>query len=237
MKKLKQVLKIFSNIFIYSFIILSLAILVITIVSKKSYNNTCSIFNYELRIVITDSMKKNDNVDVSSFKIKSIPKNSLILVEKVKNDSWYDHIKEGDVLTFKYVYNEQVTITHRVSKIIKKENGGYLIELIGDNRSNDENTMIQYIDTSLTDSPNFVIGKVVYKSIVLGTILNSIKKPVGIICLIIIPSFIIILLEAIKIINLILLDKKNKELEVSSLKDQEIYELKKKLKELESKNI
>ena len=97
--------------------------------------------------------------------------------------------------------------------------------------------MIQYIDTSLTDSPNFVIGKVVYKSIVLGTILNSIKKPVGIICLIIIPSFIIILLEAIKIINLILLDKKNKELEVSSLKDQEIYELKKKLKELESKNI
>lgn len=237
MKKLKKIFKILSNIFIYSFILLSLGVLVVTIISKKSHDNNCSIFNYELRIVITDSMKKNENVDVSSFKIKSIPKNSLILVEKVKNDTWYDQIKIGDVLTFKYVYNEQVTITHRVSKIIKKDDGSYLIELIGDNRNSDENTMVQYIDTSLTDSPNYVIGKVVYHSVVLGSILNIIKRPVGIICLIIIPSFIIILLETIKIINLILLDKKNKELEESNLKDQEIYELKKKLKELESKNV
>lgn len=234
---MKKIFKIIIDCLIYSFILISVFILIITISSKKNIDNSSSIFNMEIRVVITNSMEKSDFVDVSNYKIKNIPKNSLILIKKVNDESFYENIKEGDVLTFKYVYNEQVTITHRVTSINKKEDGGYLIELMGDNRNSETNSMIQYIDTSVEESPNYIIGKVVYKSLILGTILTIMKKPIGIIFLIIIPSFIIILLEVIKIVNLITLEKRKKDLEDKDLKEREINELKKKLRELENKTI
>lgn len=234
MKKLVK--KIFNGI-TYVFIIISLLILIITISSKKNYDEKSTLFNMELRLVLTDSMEKSDKVDVSNYRIKSIPKNSLILIKKVNNETFYENVKVGDVLTFKYVYNQQVTITHRVSSIEKKEDGGYLIALIGDNQSSESEVMSQYIDTSEINSPNYVIGKVVGKSLFLGTILTIIKKPIGIIFLIIIPSFIIILLEIIKICNLINIEKRKKDLEEKTLKEKEINDLKKKLKELENKII
>ena len=51
-------------------------------------------------------------------------------------DNWalrgaaYANIKKGDVLTFRYVYDRQVTITHRVIEDPeKKETGGYDAEI------------------------------------------------------------------------------------------------------------
>jgi hypothetical protein len=118
---IKKIFKITSDILLYCFIFLGLITIIITLSSKKDIDGATNIFNYQLRLVITDSMDKCSETNVSKYKIKSIPKNSLVLIKKIE-DNDYKKIKEGDVLTFRYLYTEQVTITHRVKSIVEKEN-------------------------------------------------------------------------------------------------------------------
>ena len=181
-------------------------------------------------------MAKCSETNVSKYKIKSIPKNSLVLIKKIE-DNDYKKIKEGDVLTFRYLYTEQVTITHRVKSIVEKDTGGYIIELVGDNKTGESELLVQTIDTSIEESPNYIIGEVVYTSIIIGFILNMLKSSLGIVFIILIPSFIIILLEVIKIINITIIEKRKLAERKANEKEQEILELKKKLKEMENKGI
>lgn len=233
---IKKIFKITSDILLYCFIFLGLITIIITLSSKKDIDGATNIFNYQLRLVITDSMDKCSETNVSKYKIKSIPKNSLVLIKKIK-DNDYKKIKEGDVLTFRYLYTEQVTITHRVKSIVEKDTGGYIIELVGDNKTGESELLVQTIDTSIEESPNYIIGEVVYTSIIIGFILNMLKSSLGIVFIIIIPSFIIILLEVIKIINITIIEKRKLAERKANEKEQEILELKKKLKEMENKGI
>ena len=233
---IKKIFKITSDILLYCFIFLGLITIIITLSSKKDIDGATNIFNYQLRLVITDSMDKCSETNVSKYKIKSIPKNSLVLIRKIKDDD-YKKIKEGDVLTFRYLYTEQVTITHRVKSIVEKDTGGYIIELVGDNKTGESELLVQTIDTSIEESPNYIIGEVVYTSIIIGFILNMLKSSLGIVFIIIIPSFIIILLEVIKIINITIIEKRKLAERKANEKEQEILELKKKLKEMENKGI
>ena len=233
---IKKIFKITSDILLYCFIFLGLITIIITLSSKKDIDGATNIFNYQLRLVITDSMDKCSETNVSKYKIKSIPKNSLVLIKKIE-DNDYKKIKEGDVLTFRYLYTEQVTITHRVKSIVEKETGGYIIELVGDNKTSESELLVQTIDTSIEESPNYIIGEVVYTSIIIGFILNMLKSSLGIVFIILIPSFIIILLEVIKIINITIIEKRKLAERKANEKEQEILELKKKLKEMENKGI
>ena len=233
---IKKIFKITSDILLYCFIFLGLITIIITLSSKKDIDGATNIFNYQLRLVITDSMDKCSETNVSKYKIKSIPKNSLVLIKKIK-DNDYKKIKEGDVLTFRYLYTEQVTITHRVKSIVEKDTGGYIIELVGDNKTGESELLVQTIDTSIEESPNYIIGEVVYTSIIIGFILNMLKSSLGIVFIIIIPSFIIILLEVIKIINVTVIENRKLAERKANEKEQEILELKKKLKEMENKGI
>lgn len=233
---IKKIFKITSDILLYCFIFLGLITIIITLSSKKDIDGATNILNYQLRLVITDSMDKCSETNVSKYKIKSIPKNSLVLIRKIKDDD-YKKIKEGDVLTFRYLYTEQVTITHRVKSIVEKDTGGYIIELVGDNKTGESELLVQTIDTSIEESPNYIIGEVVYTSIIIGFILNMLKSSLGIVFIILIPSFIIILLEVIKIINITIIEKRKLAERKANEKEQEILELKKKLKEMENKGI
>lgn len=233
---IKKIFKITSDILLYCFIFLGLITIIITLSSKKDIDGATNIFNYQLRLVITDSMDKCSETNVSKYKIKSIPKNSLVLIKKIE-DNDYKKIKEGDVLTFRYLYTEQVTITHRVKSIVEKDTGGYIIELVGDNKTGESELLVQTIDTSIEESPNYIIGEVVYTSIIIGFILNMLKSSLGIVFIILIPSFIIILLEVIKIINITIIEKRKLAERKANEKEQEILELKKKLKEMENKGI
>lgn len=233
---IKKIFKITSDILLYCFIFLGLITIIITLSSKKDIDGATNIFNYQLRLVITDSMDKCSETNVSKYKIKSIPKNSLVLIKKIEDDD-YKKIKEGDVLTFRYLYTEQVTITHRVKSIVEKDTGGYIIELVGDNKTGESELLVQTIDTSIEESPNYIIGEVVYTSIIIGFILNMLKSSLGIVFIILIPSFIIILLEVIKIINITIIEKRKLAERKANEKEQEILELKKKLKEMENKGI
>ncbi len=167
--------------------------------------------------------------DVSDFEIKSIPVRSLVFVEMVPEDeaekaAWYDDLNDGDVLTFKYVYHKQVTITHRIVDIEPKGDG-YIITLEGDNKNSEDNQGQQKIDTTNEFSPNYVVGKVVGQSIILGFILSIMKEPVGLIFAVIVPCAIVIIMEVVKIVSVLNEEKKKKAEEESQKKDDELEEL------------
>ena len=168
--------------------------------------------------------------------------------EKEINE-WYKTLKVGDVLTFQYNKNDgsaapedyegdSMVITHRVIRIEKKENGnGYIITLKGDYKSGkDSEPAEQVIDTEV-DTPaktTYIIGKVTGQSYLLGLCVYVLKKPVGIVCVIIVPCLLMIVIQIFRIVNVLGEDKKNKRKEEQVNKDDEIEELKRQLAALQN---
>ena len=236
--RLKKVTGIAFNCLLYIFLSISIFSVILTVMSRKNSDGSAEMFGYQMRIVTTDSMAECKLTDVSKYKIKSIPVRSMIFVKTVPSDeaeadAWYSRLKVGDVLTFRYVYVNQVTITHRITSITEKAGGGYVIELAGDNKNSDSNQLYQTIDTSISDSPNYVIGKVTGQSIALGFITSLTKTPFGIILIISVPCFIVILLEIIKIVSAYGAQRKRRAEEDMARKDSELLELRQRLEQLE----
>ena len=243
--KSKQILKRIANItvtvLVYLFLALCLFAVIVTAFARREADGTAQIFGYQFRIVTSESMAKCDQTDVSEFKIKSIPLRSMIIIETVPSDKteateWYASLKEGDVLTFRYVYDTQVTITHRIVDIRENGEGGYYIDLEGDNKYADQDQIRQTLDTSLDGSPNHAIGKVVGQSHMLGLFLTLLKSKLGIILIIMIPCILIISLEVFKIVKTLTEDKRKRDLEEHERKDNEIRELRRQIAELQNKN-
>ncbi len=241
-KKIKKVGNIFANVLLYLFILLCLCSLILTLFSRNSTDDAAELFGYQMRIVLSDSMNQCDQTDVSDYEIGSIPVRSMIFVKPMpqdpeKADEWYRSLKKGDVLTFRYVYRTQVTITHRITSITEKETGGFIIELAGDNKDSDSDQLTQTIDTSIPKNTNYVIGKVTGTSYVLGTVMSFLKSQVGMIFAIIIPCALIILLEVIKIARVFSAEKAERvraeAREAMEERAKEIEELRKKLAALE----
>lgn len=236
---IKKIGNILGNVVMFAFLALCIAAVILTVFSKKDSDGASEIFGYQMRLVVTDSMGASEHTDVSNFKIKSIPVNSMVFIklmpeDEAKADEWYRNVQVGDVLAFRYVYTTQMTITHRVVSITEKETGGYIIELEGDNKDSDERLLRQTIDTSIPNSLNYIIGEVTGHSYLFGSFLTLLKKPVGMICLVIIPCFVIILIEVIKIINAVGEDKKIRAKKEKEEKENELEELRRRLAELEA---
>lgn len=241
-KQAKKIASILTNVLLYVFLAICLFSVVLTLASRKDTDGTAEIFGYQMRIVTSDSMAKCEETDVSDYRIKDIPIRSLIFVETVpeddeKADEWYRELKEGDVLTFRYVYTNQVTITHRIVSIQEKDTGGFVIELAGDNKSSDSDQLYQIIDTSIPNSTNYVIGRVRATSLPLGFLLSLLKTPMGTIFTVIVPCLIIILLEVLKIVNAYGSAKKKQALEETTKKDLELEELRRRLAELQGESL
>ena len=237
MKKVLRVCKILGNVLLYVILVIALFAVVLSVATKKDADGAATVFGKQIRIVRSDSMEKCEETDVSGFEIKDLSVKTLLVIDVVPTDAeeakeWYKSVKKGDVLTFRYQYTEQVTITHRVTKITEKE-GGYIIELAGDNKAS-EGTLTQTIDTTDTDSFNYVIGKVVWANFPLGWLVYALKTPAVVTCVIIIPCLIIIVLEIIKIVNVLGDGKREKIKEEARQKEAEIEELKRRLAALEN---
>ncbi len=244
----KKALKLVQNILTYVFVGLCIVLVVFTVLSKKN-DGAVNVFGHQARIVISESMEKCEQTDVSNYKIKDIPLKSMVFIEVVPEDEakaeeFYKSLKVGDVLTFRYKYDRQETITHRI--VEKKENvnnngvptGGYTFTMKGDNKAlaNDPNASkadvgTQEINTDV-ESVNYIIGKVTGQSVVLGYTIYALKQPLGIALIIIIPSAIIMILEIIKIVGILNEDKKKKTEEEKDKQANEIEALKKELEEL-----
>ena len=225
----------------YVFLAMCIFTVLLTVLSKKDTDGAANIFGYQLRVVTSDSMSKSEYTDVSSFDIKDIPIRSMVFIKLIPEDpteadKWYGDLSKGDVLTFRYVYTTQVTITHRITNIYEKDTGGYVIELSGDNKSSEDGHLVQIIDTSIPNNTDYVIGKVVGQAKLFGNLMSFLMQPIGIILLIILPCFAIILFEVLKIIKIFVSDRKQKEREELEQKDRELDELRRKISELEKTN-
>lgn len=174
--------KFLNGFLICILVTISVFAIVITLISPKGNDGASQIFGYELRIVESNSMEACENTDVSGFEIGSINKNTMIAIDLVpeREDEafdWYNSIEVGDVLTIRYTYDRQVTITHRVtSKTLKDDGSGFIFELQGDNVESDVYQLTQVIDTSETESRNYIIGKVVGKSYVSGFVISGLQR-------------------------------------------------------------
>ena len=237
MKKMSGTL---FNVILYVFLAVCVLSVFLTVFSKKDDGAT-EVGGYQLRIVASDSMAACELTDVSAFEIKDIPVRTMVFVEVMpddpaKADEWYRALKVGDVLTFRYVYSTQVTITHRITSITEQETGGFLIELAGDNKMSEDGQLKQVIDTSLPYNTNYVIGKVTGTSYLFGVVMSFLMKPISIVLIVILPCFAIIMLEVIKIMRMLSMDKRKKEIAKREEIEGELEELRTRLAELQAQN-
>ena len=235
----KKIGKILADIVVYVFLAVCIFTVVVTVLAKKDVDGAATVFGYQMRVVTSDSMGASEFTDVSEFKVKDIPIRSMVFVKTMPDnperaDNWYRKLQVGDVLTFRYVYTTQVTITHRIISITEKPSGGFVIELAGDNKNSEDGQLTQIIDTSIPNNTNYVIGKVVGQSYAVGVAMTFLQKPVAIVLLIMIPCLVIIFIEAIKIMRILNADKKQKEQDEKIQKDNELEELRRKLAALEN---
>ena len=238
--KVKKILSIVMNVLVYAFIAVIALFLIFTIVFSKLGSDATSIFGYQFRTVISPSMEACELTDVSSYDIKSLPLNTMIFIEEVPTDStdasqWYSDLEVGDVLTFKYLYVRQEVITHRIIKIEDNGKGGYYIYLEGDNKNTESGILTQMIDTSNEFSPNYVIGKVVGHSYVIGSLVTFLRSTIGLV-LIIVVIVVILILEVLKLAKLLTHDKREEEKKKQQAQLDELEELRKKVALLEKNN-
>lgn len=174
--------KVVHSILVSILAVICTAMIIITVISPKGVDGASQIFGYELSIVESNSMEACDQTDITGYEIGSLKKNTMIaltLVPEREDEAfdWYSNIEKGDVLTVRYTYDRQVTITHRVTSITQKEDGsGFIIELQGDNINSDASQLTQVIDTSETESRNYVIGKVIWKSYPIGFVVSGLQR-------------------------------------------------------------
>ncbi len=231
----RTVLRIAVNVLVYAFLIFCALALIMFAASKPNDGRGAELFGRQYLTVLTNSMEKCEETDVSMYEIQDIPVDSLISVDPVPDDpeeadEWYASLKKGDVLTFRYHYVQQVTITHRITDIEKNADGnGYTIYLEGDNKASDANTLTQVIDTSKTESPNHVIGKVTSINYFLGWLVSLIKSKVGIVCFIIIPCAALAIYEIVCIVSVV---SKKKRKDTEQMQNEEMDALKRELEEL-----
>ena len=205
--------RILCDIIIFIFLVVCIFSVLVTVLSRKNSDGAAEVFGYQMRVVTSDSMAECEHTDVSAYKIKDIPVRSMVFVKMMPQtpaeaDAFYRSLQVGDVLTFRYVYTTQITITHRITSITEKDTGGFIIELTGDNKNSEDAHLTQVIDTSIPNNTNYVIGEVVGHSYLLGFVMSFLKQPAGIVLFIIVPCFIIIMLEVLKIAKVLEEDKK-----------------------------
>lgn len=236
--KTKKIGKVISDVLLYVFLAICICCVVVTVFSRKDPDGAVEFFGYQMRVVTSESMAKCERTDVSDYKIKDIPLRSMVFIKVMPDDpaeaeEWYRNLQVGDVLTFRYVYTTQVTITHRVVKVTEKETGGFIIDLAGDNVNDEAGQLYQSIDTSIPHNTNYVIGEVVGQSYLFGLIMSFLMQPIGIVFIIIMPCLVIMIMEFVKIGKVVTADKRQKELEEKQKKDDELDELRRRLAELE----
>ncbi len=240
--KTKRILGGIATALSYLFFLLCAFGLVLSITAKKDSDDAASLFGRQMRVVVSDSMAKCAQTDVSDYKIKDIPVKSLIFIELVpeeeeKAEAWYGKLKKGDVLTFRYVYVKQETITHRLTEDPVPTEGGYILYLAGDNVASDSQTLTQTIDTSKKDSPNYVLGKVTGQSYPLGLFLTALQAPVGMICMVILPCLIIMGFEIYRLVSALTERKRQAAKEREEERERELESLKRELEELREKEV
>ena len=145
---------------------------VISVCLQSFSNNKLSFFNYRMFTVITGSMKPKYDIG------------DVLIDKKIKAED----IKVGDAITYQGLSNsyKDKVITHQVVKIEKKD-GKYYYHTKG---------LANLVEDPLV-SYDQVLGKVIYKSILISFVYKIISTNVGFYAFIIVPIMYIIISEII----------------------------------------
>ena len=239
----QKVMDVIMTVVVVLVVIIAALVLILTITSKRSTDGAINVFGYEFRTILTGSMERcthddpNEectHINPNDYEIGSLPVGTMIFVESVPEDkaeaqNWYtNNVKEGDVLTFMY---QGEVITHRVIEKVTLPSGAYEIHLMGDNRGSDGVAAEQIIITE-EGRRDYIIGKVTGQSEFLGWIATTIKTPFGVILMIFIPCTVIVIVELIRIIGMVIADKKAKAKEKQEQIEKETQATKSDIEEL-----
>ena len=201
----KKVANIVLDVVVVAVLLLALFTMIVTVNAKKSKDGTATIFGYQLRFVQSGSMEKCAYTDVSKYKVKSIKVKSCVFIKTAPTS--------------------------------EKEINEWYKTLKGDYKSSKDNEPAEQVIDTEVDTPattTYIMGKVTGQSYLLGLCVYVLKKPVGIVCVVIVPCLLMIVIQIFRIVNVLGEDKKNKRKEEQANKDDEIEELKRQLAALQN---
>jgi len=190
MKKKTEAIR---NIISWVFTVLSVGIMIFTIISSTVLNrNDKSIFGYKAFIVLSDSMSATDFSAGDVVVSKSIDPSTL---------------KVGDIITFQSENSESYgqTVTHKIREITRDAEGNPGFITYGTTTDTNDETIVSF---------PFVLGKYLFRIPKLGTFFYFLKTTPGYFICIFIPFMILILIQAIKSINLFRQYKKEQKEEI-----------------------
>lgn len=210
-EKLKRIVHYIFTVIMYSVLLIMILVFLLIIVNFLDQRNN-------LKKGVTKPPLVSAYTIVSPSMVPNINVLDVIVTMRVKDPS---NIKVGDVITFNSTdyRSSGVTVTHRVRKIEKTDDGKYLFTTKGD-ANNTEDASRQTFDT--------IYGKVLIRLPKLGYIQYILSSVVGWVLLIIVPTVGIIGADIIKIIKTIKNDPNNQK---ESKSKEEIKEKKEQLKE------
>ena len=168
--------KVFKFIFcLIRFAVMFIFISFIAVVCLQKFsNNQISIFNYRMFSVLTGSMEPDYQV-------------GDILISKETNEK---ELKVGDDIT--YIGNansfKDKTVTHRIIKIERDTDGSLAFFTKGTNNS--------VVDPVVKKEQ--IMGKVVYRTVILSALFKIVATKMGMFLLIIVPIMLIVITEIIQ---------------------------------------
>ncbi len=210
---IKHKLKFFTTILSWTLFVLLLLVAIVLVyyfVSTKIFAKKDANYRpaFGLYTIISPSMEKTLNIY------------DVIVNVKVNKP---EDIRVGDIITFvsTSTSSKGMTITHRVISIKEDENGNKVYQTKGDNNTSPDPKPAVYEN---------IIGKVIFKIPQLGRLQSILTTKGGWLIIVVIPAFIIILSDILKLLRL-----QGAEKEIKQINN---YEEKKKQEEIvKKKNI
>ncbi|MBP2017185.1 signal peptidase [Symbiobacterium terraclitae] len=186
---MKLVLRILNGAVTAVLAVILVATVALAITARRSQDGMPSVLGYKVLSVLSGSMEP------------AIKTGDVIIVEPLKPDH---EIKEGDVITFRAADAPEMLITHRVVGIVSVNGEPTAYVTKGDN--NDA------VDLSPV-SRSQVVGIQRWRVPYYGYLREFMRKPVGIVSLVIAPGVLLIAMEIRKIVQVVMEEERAKKAE------------------------
>ncbi|WP_374712482.1 signal peptidase I [Symbiobacterium terraclitae] len=186
---MKLVLRILNGAVTAVLAVILVATVALAITARRSQDGMPSVLGYKVLSVLSGSMEP------------AIKPGDVIIVEPLKPDH---EIKEGDVITFRAADASDMLITHRVVGIVSVNGEPTAYVTKGDN--NDA------VDLSPV-SRSQVVGIQRWRVPYYGYLREFMRKPVGIVSLVIAPGVLLIAMEIRKIVQVVMEEERAKKAE------------------------
>ena len=178
---MKKALNIIKNIFVWVVAVIAICMMIFTLVSVNTFNRAeRDLFGYKVFIVMSDSMSKTD-----------FDAGDIVLVKEVDPAA----LKEGDIIAYtsQKTHNFGETVTHKIRQLTTDAEGNPGFITYGTTTDTDDETVVTY---------PYVLGRYSGKIPKLGTFFHFLKTTPGYIVCILIPFFLLILIQGLNSVRL-----------------------------------